>query len=888
MDQEVLSISGRSGASHQLPSCAALGAISHYAAVTPQALALIDPNGTSLSYGQLWSEVKALSNRLEEAGIRAGERVAVLLPPGALQVLSVLGVLNRHVCLPLQSKTTAAEVETSLRRLSASALLAAPGYEEGVEAATRIGLPVLIASEKSPEKWTVRASALPSNPPATQTEAILFLITSATTDRSKVIPLTGGNLDAGNATTRDAAQLVSSDRLLLMASLCHRLGIESAFAQFLAGGTVIATGGFDPAAYLRWLNDLRPTLQVGAPAVHRGALSQLRIELPRFPISLRLLQSAGAPLPNEVRDELEKLLNVPVLNGYGASEAHYIALEALPFRGHVPNAAGRPCGSEIGIMDSSGELLPAGEEGEIVVRGAAVFSGYLDDADANRRAFQDGWFRTGDLGRLDEHGNLYVTGRLKEMINRGGEKILPGEVDEAFLSHPMVLDAAAFAVPHPTLGEDVACAVVLREGCESPVTPRELRSFAAQRLAPFKVPHRIHFVEQIPRGELGKPQRWMLAERLRGSKYAPPTPAEIAELSAINGVVLNLKEIWERILDRDDLGLDEDFFEAGGDSLAAINMLAEVDRRFGCQTSAAAASFTDQPTLDHLASLVGTPSPPWPSHSDSSDMQIFPVTEEGCQTKLFLLTPEGVEGLSFRRLAKHLQGKMDLSIVRPSNTWYSRSLFSFEKNGAEAAALIRRQQPRGPYFVGGYCFGGIVAVEAARQLSLNGQDVRVILFETLMPGLPGPLRDWRFWMEGSKRQWHRLWNAEHPGLTRNLRDIFFRSLWSAAACLRGFLVPLQRFSVVQRMIQWFHFVHFPLYRPRPINVPLLHILSADEPKSLDGFNCGSRFRWRSLVRDGFEVKFVAFDHYNVLHGSNLPEIAKILISWCGSPDGCED
>ena len=621
---------------------------------------------------------------------------------------------------------------------------------EETESAIQSGVIVLIVREgETPNEWRIRTTNAVRTSTVETTNAILFLITSATTGNSKIVPLSPANLDAGNESTRDAARLTSADRLLLMVSLCHRLGMENALAQWLADGAVIATHGFDPSAYIHWLNNQRPTWYVCTPTVHQGALLQLRNGRPSAPHSLRFLQSAGAPLPNEVRQELEEVLCVPVLNGYGATEAHYIAIEAFPPIHLVPNAAGRSCGSEIGIMAASGELLLSAEEGEIVVRGAAVFSGYYDDPEATDAAFHNGWFRTGDLGHLDREGNLFVTGRLKEMINRGGEKILPGEVDAAFETHPAVLEAAAFAVPHPTLGEDVACAVVLRTGTESQVSARELRRHASQQLASFKVPHRIHFVDEIPRGELGKPQRWMLTEQVSGSNATAPTPAEFSEQLKANGIVINLHEIWARMLDREDLSFDEDFFEAGGDSLAAINMLAEVDQRFGTQTSAMAASFIDEPTLGHLAGLVGVPSPPKPTYGDSCDIQIFSVGQGGTHTRLFCFPPDGTEGLPFRRLAKHLQGEMDLSVVRPANTWYSRSLFTFEHIAAEAIALIRRAQPQGPYFVCGNCFGGVVAIEAARQLSLEGQEARVILIETLLPGFPSFLRDWRIWWEPS-------------------------------------------------------------------------------------------------------------------------------------------
>jgi acyl-CoA synthetase (AMP-forming)/AMP-acid ligase II/thioesterase domain-containing protein len=861
-------------------SCDALRAIARYAEVAPQAPALIEPDGITLNYKELLDQIEAVSRRLREAGIGPGQRVAVLLPQGALQVLAVTGVLSEHVAIPLQSRATTDEVESHLRRLAPSALIVSSEHEAEARSAGELGLAVLIARlDQPPQAWDLRFGSAPLSQAAQQSDAALCLITSATTGHSKVVPLTTANLDAGIESRRQTLHLTASDRLLLMTSFCHIIGVENALAQFAVGGVVIATGGFDPARYLHWLNELGPTWYDCAPTVHQAALAQLKSTLLEMPVSLRFLQSAGAPLPEEVRQGLEQVLQVPVFNDYGMTEACPIAVDAYLDGERVANSAGRSAGLEIGIMSSSGDLLQAGEEGEIAVRGAAVFPGYEDDAAANRSAFLDGWFRTGDLGHLDREGNLFVTGRLKEMINRGGEKILPGEVDAAFESHPAVLEAAAFAVPHPTLGEDVACAIVLRAGTESQVSPRELRRYATQHLASFKVPHRIHFVDEIPRGELGKPQRWLLTERLSGRSAAAPTPAEISEQIAVNELVFYLHEIWERILDRDDLGFDEDFFEAGGDSLAAVNMLAEVDLRFGSQTSGAAASFIDEPTLAHLAGLVGNPSPPRPSVNDSGDIRIFPVREGGSGMRLFCFPPDGVEGLSFRRMARHLQGEIDLSVVRPANAWYGRSLFTFEHTGAEAAALIRRAQPHGPYFLSGYCFGGVVAVEAARHLSLEGQDVRVILIDTPMPGFPGFLREGRVWIEGARRQWHRLWTNDHPGLTRNLRRFFRLLLWYAVVPFRTTLALVERVSAIQRILQWAQADYFPFYKRSPVDASFLHILSMNEPNAIES---ASRFGWRKIARRGITERFVACDHFNVLHELNLPETVRVLTTWDGA------
>ena len=228
---------------------------------------------------------------------------------------------------------------------------------------------------------------------------------------------------------------------------------------------------------------------------------------------LRLVRSSSAALPPQVLAELEKTFGAPVIESYGMTEAaHQMASNPLPPQARKPGSVGPAAGPEVSIMSEAGEFLALGETGEVVIRGPNVTSGYARNPEANAAAFTDGWFRTGDQGRLDEDGYLFLAGRLKEIINRGGEKISPREIDEVLLDHPAVAQASAFAVPHDKLGEEVAAAVVLEPGHEA--TDKEIRSFAAERLADFKVPRRILILDEIPKGATGKVQRVSLAKQL--------------------------------------------------------------------------------------------------------------------------------------------------------------------------------------------------------------------------------------------------------------------------------------------------------------------------------------------------------------------------------------
>jgi acyl-CoA synthetase (AMP-forming)/AMP-acid ligase II/thioesterase domain-containing protein len=868
--------------------CAAIRAIGQFALTAPKSIALLEPGGTSLDYEEIWAHITALAETLEKTGTAATEITAVLLPQGPLQLIAVLGALHYGVCAPLQPRTTIAEVEASLRAMSASTLITTVEFEREAEAARAMGLGVIIAAPGAfPGEWEVRSTVSSMMPTrgsgVIDRDAILLMVTSATTGSAKLVPLTAANLEAGLSARGEGLRITADDRVLLMTSLSHIIGVENALTQLQAGGAVVATGGFDPSAYLEWLRTLRPTWYNCAPTVHQATLVELQRSQASAATSLRFVQSAGAPLPSETKAELEKALGVPVFNDYGMTEACPIAMDAYLDGGRVANSAGRSYGLEIGVLGIASQLLPPGEQGEIVVRGSAVFSGYPDNPEANANAFHQGWFRTGDLGRLDQNGNLFIVGRLKEMINRGGEKVLPGEVDAVVASHPAVLDAAAFAIPHRTLGECVACAVVLRDPINHPISAVEIRRFAAQSLAVFKVPHRICFVDRIPRGELGKPQRWQLTQDHSARNVAATAPSDVTTRKLaydLEDVFYKLHEIWARVLDREDLGFEEDFFDAGGDSLAAMNMLLEVDERFGSHTSGVAESFLDEPTLEHLTGMVYE-SPRTPrSRSDSNELRIFPVRQTEAGKQLFCVPADEEEGLYFRRLAKHLDGAMDLSIVRPGNSVYGQELFTFERAGKEMAALLRVAQREGPYLLGGYCYGGIVAAEAARALWNEGHEVRLILFDVPMPGAPTLLRGWRVWVERIRCEWRMFArNQNRHVIAVDFRNIVLRMAWLALIPFRRLLVPIEQNSVVRKLLRVVQVGHFPLYRPRPIEVPVLHFLCQEEPRILSG---AARFGWRDMVRRGIREAYVSHDHSNLLHESNLPKISVTILQWCES------
>jgi acyl-CoA synthetase (AMP-forming)/AMP-acid ligase II/acyl carrier protein len=345
-------------------------------------------------------------------------------------------------------------------------------------------------------------------------------------------------------------------------------------ASLGAGGSVVCTRAFDAGKFSGWLERWQPSWYTAVPTMHQAILAGITPP-PDHPRSgsLRFIRSSSASLPPVVMAGLEAALGVPVIESYGMTEAaHQMASNPLPPRARKPGSVGPAAGPEVAILNAAGEILAPGRTGEVAIRGPNVTGGYVNHPAANAAAFSGGWFRTGDQGYLDPEGYLFLTGRLKELINRGGEKIAPREIDEVLLTHPGVRQALAFAVPHPSLGEEAAAAVVLRDGAA--VNETELRTFALERLPAFKVPRRIVFLSDLPKGPTGKPQRIGLADRLAAALAiayeAPASDTERLVATTMGGV-----------LGREQVGRNDNFFMLGGDSLRATRVLTRLQQALG-------------------------------------------------------------------------------------------------------------------------------------------------------------------------------------------------------------------------------------------------------------------------------------------------------------------
>ena len=489
------------------------------------AIAIAAPGRAPLDYAALRTLVDRTLASLNALGVGRNDRVAIVLANGPEMATCYLACAAGTTSAPLNPGYRADEFEFYLSDLNAKVLIVEQASTSpAIEVARKLGVRIVdLVADAGAAAGDFRLVAREAGAPRTATlggyaepgDVGMVLHTSGTTSRPKIVPLSVANLCASAAHIRGTLQFTATDIGLNIMPLFHIHGlIAGVLAPVSAGSQVFCTPGFNALKFFAWMDEAKPSWYTAVPTMHQAIVQRAKGNadvIARNP--LRFLRSSSSSMPPQVIRELEAIFNAPLIESYGMTEAtHQMASNPLPPLSRKPGSVGLAAGPEVAIMGENGTLLAAGEIGEIVIRGPNVTAGYENNPQANEEGFLAGWFRTGDQGSQDADGYLSLTGRLKEIINRGGEKVSPREVDEILMDHPAVAQTVCFGMPHPKLGEEVAAVVVLKEGAVA--TEREIQEFVAKRAADYKVPKKILFMDEIPKGATGKLQRIGLAAKL--------------------------------------------------------------------------------------------------------------------------------------------------------------------------------------------------------------------------------------------------------------------------------------------------------------------------------------------------------------------------------------
>jgi acyl-CoA synthetase (AMP-forming)/AMP-acid ligase II len=467
------------------------------------------PGYRPLTYRDLRQQIISVVKTLNAMGFRRNDRIAIIAPAGPDTAVIIISVMAGFTSIPLNPQNRDQEYTSYFSQLKIKLIIVQKGYETAATAVAKsLNIPIieLIPVSGLAGKFEMEPTFIQDAKEAefaTTSDIATLLLTSGTTAKPKIVPLSQRQFCEDAHKMRIKYQYTETDRHLHIVPYYHVTGFKGTLVTpLLTGGTIICTKDFIPPDFLSLLKTFRPTHYVAVPAMHQGILREIK-KVPPDELknnSLRGIRSGSASLPANVNQELEKLLGIPVTDGYAMSESGIISINIPPREGSV----GIPVIEYLAIIDENGNELKSGETGEIIVQGGSVFCGYEDAPEENDAAFINGKFRTGDLGYVDDDGYLFITGRKNELINKGGRKISPEEIDVVLKSNPLVRDAMTFGVTDPVLGEDIAAMVV---PADEKLTETDLHMFLLDRIIQFKVPRRIYFVDAIPRNPAGKPLR---------------------------------------------------------------------------------------------------------------------------------------------------------------------------------------------------------------------------------------------------------------------------------------------------------------------------------------------------------------------------------------------
>jgi acyl-CoA synthetase (AMP-forming)/AMP-acid ligase II/thioesterase domain-containing protein len=719
---------------------------------TPNAIALISPGLEALDFAGLQRQIDLTVDRLKSLGIGSRHRVGVALPNSSALASLVLSLLKHCTLVPLNPGYRQREFEDFITRIGIDVLITENSTHAAATCALAAAIPVIefVPSTvvcgcfelKPPTRAVATLPKTSSDAPAVS----LILHTSGSTAEPKIVPLDHRNLGASVDNLVKSLALSGSDRCLNMMPMFH-IGalLDLLLAPLSVGGSVIVPETSTAATFFHCLQTCQPSWYQGVPTMLRDivATHRSRPQLSDGDSTLRLVRSVSSALPNRLLHEIEALFGSVVIEIYGMTETTgLVCSNPLEAGRQKQGSVGLPQGCEIAVRDKAGRPLAAGLRGEVTIRGTTVMRGYESDTARAGEGFVDGYFRSGDEGYFDEEGYLYLTGRIKEIINRGGEKISPLEIDRVAEMYPGLRAAAAFAIPHPSLGEEVGLAVIRNPGID--FDEDDFSDFLQQNLARHKIPRKIYFPAKLPRAPGGKLRRHEVINHVdQEATRSQPLP-RILPRSAL---AVQLAQLWSAALEVTEIGIHDNFFDLGGDSLTAAAIIGELRLLHpGFNVSA----LYDHPTIRALEDYLG--SLPGAAQVATDEVAAAPELVDATAALMAVWKGERLPGESllvgrntgggrtpifwcvngypeFDQLARQMETDQPIYGMRSLfNSGHKTDIASF-RIAQSYVDEISQIQPKGPYLVGGFCEGGKIAFHIAQILKSKGNSIASLMLQ---------------------------------------------------------------------------------------------------------------------------------------------------------------
>jgi acyl-CoA synthetase (AMP-forming)/AMP-acid ligase II len=727
---------------------------------TPERLALLASGQPETSYGVLLNFLETINARLQALGIAADARVATMLPNAPETAVMLLALCTHATAIPLNPDEPSITIGKLLQSCRANYIVLPERFApELLEAVRQTDVSVLVLKRPPNAAAGVFEISLADDAstgiPAAhypKKQAALILHTSGSTNVPKRVPLSAENLLSAAWNVARSLALGETDLCLNMMPMFH-IGalVDLLLAPLYSGGAVVFAPAISAATFFKITAAYRPTWFQAVPTVLREILNAPQHDISEAITGMRFIRVVSQPLPERLRQDFEARFSVPLVPIYGMTEtAGVITSTPLEATQRKAGSVGPSAGLQLRIADTEGQPLPPGNMGEVQIRGTSVMAGY--EAAPAEKTFQDGWFLTGDMGYLDADGFLFITGRIKDIINRGGEKIAPAELDRVLAEHSAIQEAAAFAVAHSSLGEEVGVATVCAP--DVMLSEADVIAFLRARVAAHKLPRRVLFLDRLPRLPSGKLDRRGLAtiaeQTFRSTRpFAEPQSALSRQIAAL----------WCRVLKLPAVGMDDDFFDLGGDSLSATNLAQQMETELGYTS----VDLFEAPTIRAMEKLLQAENPK--TLSDSNDVAVVSRNKNGWKTPFFWV----IRGV---RHFDALAGSFD-----PNRPLHGLGLFLTERIrdnervqglARDLAAKVEAIQPKGNLLLGGFCQEGLIAFRMAQILRERGRKIALLVLQDHLPPEPYDDRVALFW---SRRSRHTVYYSHaHP--ERGLATLF--------------------------------------------------------------------------------------------------------------------